>query len=592
MLISKYLNKYYKKYLFFIILGLTALILVDYFQLYIPKFLGNIVDYINGSININLNKTILYIILIAFILFLGRITWRRSLFYMSRKIEAGLREEMFDKALELSPEFYHNNNVGSIMSYFTSDIETIGEFVGWGSIMIVDATFLSALVIYKMLRLDFVLSLICFIPVILLAIWGLLVESIMTKKWNIRQNALDKLYDYTRENFTGIRVIKAFLKETQEIHYFSKIAKENKDTNISFARMSVIFDILVTIIIASIMSLLLGFGGFFVYRGIIGDYIAIFGHKIDLSIGNLVTFITYFESLIWPMIALGRIVSMRSRAKASLKRIGRFIDTPVIVKNPENPVVLDKVVGKIEFKNFSFKYADGNDEAIKNVSLVINPGENIGVVGRLGSGKTTLINSLFRFYNLNKNEVFIDDVDIMNLDIKSLRNNLSYVPQDNFLFSDKIKNNISFSNMNMTESDIIDAAKFSDVYDNIISFADCFDTLTGERGVSLSGGQKQRISISRAYAKKAPIMILDDSVSAVDMKTEENILNSIKEKRHGLTTILIASRVSSVKNMDKIIVLNNGRLEAFDTPENLVKISPTYKDMVFLQSLEDGDINE
>lgn len=591
MLFSQILNKYYKKYLFFIILGLVALVVVDYFQLFIPEFLGQIVDYINGSITLNVNKTILYVVGVAFILWVGRIAWRLSLFYTSKKIEASLREEMFNKALEFNPDFYHQNNVGSIMSLFTTDLETISEFLGWGTIMIVDATFLSVLVIYKMLNLDYILSIICFIPIILLIIWGLLVEKIMTERWDLRQQAFDKLYDYTQENFTGIRVIKAFVKENKEIHYFSKIAKKNETTNVSFARMSVLFDILITILIAAIMSLLLGFGGFFVYKTISGNNVRMFGHTIDLSVGSLVTFISYFESLIWPMIALGRIVSMRSRAKTSLSRITRFLNTDVSVKNPENALKLDNVKGKIEFKNFSFRYEDGNTDSIKNISLVINPGENIGVIGRLGSGKTTLINSLFRLYNVNGNEVFIDDYDIMTLDIKTLRDNISYVPQDNFLFSDKIKNNIAFSSKSMENDLIYDAAKFSDVDGNILGFSDGYDTIIGERGVSLSGGQKQRISISRAYAKKAPIMILDDSVSAVDIKTEENILNNIKKYRKGLTTILIASRVSSVKNMDKIIVLNNGELEAFDTPENLAKTSETYKNMVFLQSLEDGDLN-
>lgn len=592
MLFSHVLNKYYKKYIFFIVLGLIALVLVDYFQLYIPLYLGEIVDYINGTTTLNINKTILYVVIVAFILWIGRVTWRLSLFYASKKIEANLREEMFNKSLELNPDFYHKNNVGSIMSLFTTDMETISEFLGWGTIMIVDASFLSILVIYKMLRLDYILSLICFIPIILLVVWGLLVEHVMAKRWDLRQQAFDKLYDYTQENFTGIRVIKAFVKETKEIHFFSKIARKNEKTNISFARMSVLFDILITILIASIMSLLLGFGGYFVYRYIIGNPLSIFGHSINLSVGELVTFISYFNSLVWPMIALGRIVSMRSRAKTSLKRITRFLDTPIDVKSPENAIKLDRIKGKIEFKNFSFKYQDGDTDSIKNISLVINPGENIGIIGRIGSGKTTLVNSLFRLYNLNKEEVFIDDLDIMTLDIKTLRDNISYVPQDNFLFSDKIKNNISFSNSNLDDDLILNAARFSDVDNNIAAFKDGYDTIIGERGVSLSGGQKQRISISRAYVKDAPIMILDDSVSAVDIKTEENILNNIKEYRKNLTTILIASRVSSVKNMDKIIVLNDGHLEAFDTPENLLKISETYKNMVFLQSLEDGDLDE
>ena len=596
MLFGKHLNKYYVKYLFFIIVGLSSAILVDYIQLYIPKYLGDLVDYINGTIDINLNKTILIIVIIAVCLCLGRFLWRITLYYASRHIEASLRNEMFDKSLKLSPSFYHNNNVGTIMAWYTTDLETIEEFIGWGTIMFVDASFLSILVIIKMLSLDWVLSIICFIPAILLIIWGGLVEKIMSSRWDLRQKNFDRLYDYSQENFTGIRVIKAFVKENQEIHYFSKIARKNKDANIKYARMSVLFDILIEIIIALIVGILLGFGGYFVYKYANGEAVIIFNHHINLSVGSLVAFLSYFDCLIWPMIALGRMVSLRSRAKTSLKRINRFLDTPLTVSNPLNPIVLNNVKGKIEFRNFSFKYPDGSFDSLKNINILINAGENIGIIGSVGSGKTTLVNSLFRLYNVGINEVFIDDYDIMKCDIKSIRENIAYVPQENFLFSDEIKNNIAFSNINLSDEEIINAAKFSDVDNNIKEFKKGYHTVTGERGVSLSGGQKQRISISRAYIKKSPIMILDDSVSAVDVKTEETILNNIKAERKGLTTILIASRASTVSNMDRILVLNDGEVEAFDTPQKLLEISPTYQKMVYLQSLEKeiegGDIHE
>lgn len=312
----------------------------------------------------------------------------------------------------------------------------------------------------------------------------------------------------------------------------------------------------------------------------------VFGHEVDLTAGQLITFVGYFDVMVWPMMALGQLVTMRSRSKTSLKRVTAFLDSEEDVKSPENAVVLQDVQGKIEFKDFSFQYPSNDVDVLKNITLTIDSGECVGVVGKIGSGKTTLVNTLLRLYNVQKDKVFIDGVDIMDCDIDSVRNAIGYVPQDNFLFSDKVKNNIAFSDNDVEIEKVYEAAKFADVHSNIQDFQDGYDTISGERGVTLSGGQKQRISIARAYIKDAPIMILDDSVSAVDVKTEETILKNIAEKRKGKTTIVIASRVSTVSHMDKILVLNNGEVEAYDTPSRLEEISPTYKKMVFLQKLE------
>ncbi len=332
--------------------------------------------------------------------------------------------------------------------------------------------------------------------------------------------------------------------------------------------------------------MILGLGGWFVYCCVTNNPVLIFGHTINLNAAKLITFIGYFDLLVWPLMALGQIVTMRGRAKASYKRIAHFLDEQEEIKNPENAVVLENVKGKITFNNYNFSYPDSTISSLKNVSFTIEPGETVGIIGKIGSGKTTLVNSLLRLYNVSDNSILIDDVDIMKCDIKSLRDCIAYVPQDNFLFSDKIRNNIAFSNRQIEFKKIKNAAKFADVDDNIAGFKDGYDTLSGERGVSLSGGQKQRISIARAYLKDAPIMIMDDSVSAVDVKTEETILKNIKENRRGKTTIVIASRVSTVSHLNKILVLNEGQVEAFDTPQNLLKISPTYQNMVRLQTLE------
>lgn len=589
MLFGRHMSKYYLKYILFYLIGIVGLALVDYYQLKIPEYLGDIVTAVEGSNDITVASisVIIYgLVKVGIIMCLGRMLWRFALFNASGRIEASLRKEMFLKSERLSQRYYHENKVGSVMAWFTTDLETIEEFIGWGFVMLFDAIFLSVVVIIKMLKLNLVLSLISFIPLLLIIIWGGLVEKFMAMRWTNRQKEFDRLYDFTQENFTGIRVIKAFVKGTNEIHTFAKIAKKNQDTNIDFVKVSVLFDVIISLLIAAIMAIILGFGGWFAYSTAIGKEIVIFGQSINLEAGELVTFLGYFESIVWPMMALGQIVSMLSRASASLKRISRFLDEDEEIKNNSNSYKLEDVKGKITFKNYSFEYPGSKQHSLDNISFEINPGETIGVIGKIGSGKTTLVNSLLRLYNVEPNTIFIDDHDIMDCDINSVRESISYVPQDNFLFSDKIRNNIAFSNRGIDFARIKKAAQFADVDENISCFKEGYDTLSGERGVTLSGGQKQRISIARAYIKEAPIMIMDDSVSAVDVKTEENILKNIKENRNGKTTIVIASRVSTVSHLSRILVLNEGKIEAFDTPENLLKTSPTYQNMVRLQALE------
>ena len=452
---------------------------------------------------------------------------------------------------------------------------------------IVDSAFLGVIVLVKMFTLDWAMATIALIPMTLIIIWGALVEKIMAARWDDRQKKYDRMYDFAQENFTGISVIKAFVKETGEIRAFAKVAKKNKDANVAFARMHVMFDTLIEVIIAVVVALILGFGSWFVWATVGGHPVTVFGHVIDLSAGQLVTFIGYFDLLIWPLIALGLLISMHGRARTSLRRVTNFLDAPEDVKDPENAIELTDVRGAIEFKNCSFSYPSAPGRSVlKNVSISIEPGELVGVVGRVGCGKTTLMTLLLRLYNLEPGSVFVDGVDVMDCDIASLRRSVAFVPQESFLFSDTMGNNIAFSADFATDGQIRAAAEFADVADNIDAFPDGYETVTGERGVTLSGGQKQRISIARAYLKDAPIMVLDDSVSAVDVNTEERILENIREKRAGRTTVIIASRVSSVSRADRILVLNGGEVEAFDTPERLLETSPTYAKMVRLQELE------
>ena len=591
MLFGRYINKYYLKYAIFFIIGVAALILVDIAQVYIPEYLGNIVDLLkDGVITAKEKSQIIYMIIatlvVAGTMLLGRVLWRITIFHAAYKIGYNLRKEMFEKAERLSQRYFHENKVGTIMAWFTNDVETIEEFFGWGTIMLVDALFLSTIVIVKMVLLEPILSMIAFIPIILIVVWGLLMEKFMSTKWELRQQSFDNLYDFSQETFTGIAVIKAFVKETQELHAFAKQAKKDQNANISFTRLSVLFDAIISVIIAIIISMIMGFGGWFVYGFVTGNPVVVFNHPVSLTAGELVTFTGYFDLLIWPMMALGQIVSMRSRSKTSLKRISHFLDEPEEIKDDENAKTLKDVKGDISFNNLNFAYPGSNTNSLKGITLDIHAGETIGVVGKIGSGKTTLVNSLLRLYNIDKGAIKIDGQDLMSCTIKSIRDAISYVPQDNFLFSDKISENISFSNEQMPLDFVRRGAVFSDVDKDIMGFKDKYDTVSGERGVTLSGGQKQRISIARAYVKDAPIMILDDSVSAVDVKTEESILKNIAEERKGKTTIVVASRVSTVSHLDRIIVLKDGELEAFGSHDELLKTSKTYQTMVYLQKLE------
>ena len=587
MLFGKYINRYYLKYAPLFIIGILALLAVDWIQLYIPEYLGEVVKILNtGGDKERIITLGIYVIIVAAGMFLGRFLWRITLFNAAFRIEAEMRHQMFLKAEALPRQYYHETKVGSIMSWFTNDLETISEYFSWGTIMMVDAIFLGIITTIKMVRLDLWMTLICFAPLILVVVWGFMCEKFFMKKWDERQNAYDKLYDFAQENFTGIRVVKALVKETKEIHAFAKIAKKNADTNISFARLSVIFDVFIEVIISLIFTFVLAFGGWFVWSFVKGQAIPIFGYEIGLTADKLIEFVGYLDILIWPMIALGQIVPMRSRSKASLARVSNFLDVEILVNSPENGIKLENARGEIEFKNFSFHYPTYDASSLHEISLTIKPGETVGVVGKIGCGKTTLVNVLLMMYNVTPGTLFVDGNDIMSLDIKALRNQIAYVPQDNFLFSDTIENNINFGLENGNEETAIKGAKFAGVDKDIKGFKEGYQTISGERGVTLSGGQKQRISIARAYVKDAPILILDDCVSAVDTKTEETILHNIQEERKDKTTIVVASRVSTVMHLDKIIVLNEGHLEAFDTPKNLLKASPTFIKMVKLQELQ------
>lgn len=592
MLFGKYINKYYKKFGLGIILGILFLVAVDIVQLFIPDLIGKLVELFEEGYNPEnvASKVAIYgleILVISLAMFFGRIVFRLFLFGSATKITEGLRQDMFEKSQRLDQTYYHANKIGNVMSWMTSDTEEVQEYLGWGTVMLVDGFFMTGIVLVRMFLKNWMLSLFILAPIILIIVWGLLVERVMARLWNTRQSVFDNMYDFCEETFTGIRVIKAFLKETSQMLRFSWIARKNKDADIKLGVVSVLFDAIIIVLIEGIVSLIIGLGGWFIYLASTGNPAHVFGSELTLTTAELVTFLNYFIILIWPLIALGSVITMHARAKTSYKRIARFMDAEEIIKDKEGAIELKDVKGKIELRNLSFSYENDENYVLKDISFVINPGENIGVVGRVGSGKSTLVSLLSRLYNVEEKTMFFDDKDIMDCTVKSVRQAVASVPQDNFLFSMSVEDNIKFGREDASIDDVKKAAEFSDVAKDVEGFTNKYQSMTGERGISLSGGQKQRIAISRAFIKDAPIMILDDSVSAVDIDTEEKILENISNLRKGRTTIIISSRVSTVSKLDKIVVLNEGNLEAFDTPKNLLKTSPTYKKMVELQKLED-----
>lgn len=586
MVFGKYINKYYFKHFFALLLGVISLVAVDYFQLKVPEFYNYVVTGLNdGFVTVGdqtlafdldflLDKVCAPMILTILVMALGRFLWRVCMFGTAIKVETDLRERMFDHCKDLSHQYYQVNKVGNMMSLFTNDLSTINECFGDGTLMLVDAVALTGLAIFKMSKLDPMLTLLAFIPMFLLFAVGSFVGKYMTKKWEERQEKFSQLSDFSQENFSGIAVIKAFVKEFKELWAFKKLNKENEDVNIEFTKISTLLHISVTFFVNSVICIILGYGGYLVYNG-------------EFKVGQLIEFYGYFTSIVWPVMALSMLIDMTSRGKASLKRISELLDAKPDVKDDDSLENVENIRGDIEFRNLSFTYPDGDYDVLENINFKINAGENVGIIGKTGSGKTTIVDLILRVYNVPDGTLFIDGIDVNDIPIKTLRNFCAYVPQDNFLFSDTIENNIAFSCDEASSDEVVRAAKLSDVHENISEFPAQYSTILGERGVTVSGGQKQRISIARALMKEASILILDDSVSAVDTKTEKVIIENLRENRRGRTTILIAHRISTVEKMDKIIFVDDGKIRAVGTHENLIETCPDYKLMVELQKLDE-----
>lgn len=565
---------------------MLALLLVDFFQLKIPELYRMVINGMNGelflvngemvpfNIDILLDSICKPMLIIIAVMIFGRFLWRVCFFGSAIRVETDLRNKMFDHCKDLSCQYYQVNKVGNLMSLFTNDLDTIQECFGDGLLMAFDALALGLLALYKMWNMDLLLTGFALIPMVLMLIIGTIVGKSMMKKWEIRQQAFSDLSDFSQESFSGFAVIKAFVKETKELLAFKKLNIKNEDVNVEYVKISTKLNILITLLVESVICVILGYGGYLVYKG-------------EFNAGQLVEYIGYFTSIVWPIMAISMLIEKSSRGKASLKRVGELLDAKIDVCDRSGVEELTCVKGGIEFRNLTFRYPDGEFDVLDNISFKVEPGESLGIVGKTGAGKTTLVDLILRTYNVPDGTVFIDGHDVNSVSIKSVRNSCSYVPQDNFLFSDTISNNISFAFDSADEEKIIEAAKLSDVHENIVDFKDGYSTILGERGVTVSGGQKQRISIARALLKESPILILDDSVSAVDTKTEKIILDNLKKNRKGRTTILIAHRISTIESMDKIAFIDDGRLIAVGSHDELYNTCEEYRKMVELQRLED-----
>lgn len=576
MIFLKHFRHYYIKYGFYFLLGIAILVLIDWFQLEIPRMMGVIVDSVReGTIyeTSQMIEPILYISTIVIGITIGRFLWRYLLFGNGRKIETDIRFHMFEHATKLSQSFYSKEKIGGLMSYFINDLNAIREIFGFGLLMLVDGLVLGGIVLYRMFALDWVMTLYASIPIGLMGVLVFFLEMRMEKKFKARQESFEKMSDFAQESFTGITVIKAYVKEMKEALGFRKKSQDVYDKSIAFMKYNVLVNVLIDVMITSVIIAILLYGAFLIAN-------------TEMKPGQLTTYVGYFFTLLWPVFAISWFLMINGQAQASAKRIYAFLETKVDIKDKEGAltdVVLD---GSIQVKNLTFTYPGNEEPTLKDITFNIKAGEMVGILGKTGSGKSSLVELLLRVYNTDPDMIFFNGLDINDISIKTVRDHIGYVPQDNFLYSDTIKNNIGFAFDKIDDDYVVEIAKLSDIHDNVMDFKDKYETMLGERGVTVSGGQKQRISIARALAKDPTILILDDSVSAVDTKTEEAIISNLRRVRKGKTTLMIAHRISTVRKLDKIVLLDQGRLVGFGSHKELLKTNELYQDMVKRQELE------
>jgi ATP-binding cassette, subfamily B, multidrug efflux pump len=572
----KYASKYKKRYF----VGIAFLIIVDFAQLIPPRILGFLTDSLSqgSATKESVTSSVVYILLIAVIMAICRFMWRIYINGTARFIEYDIRSKFFKHLQSLSTSFYNKNKTGDLMALATNDLNAIRMALGQGVIMFCDAIVLTIATLIIMLSINVKLTMLSLIPLPLVAIISRRFGKSIHKKFTRVQNCFSKLTDLVQENFSGIRIVKSFVQEEKEYEKFLKVNKNNLDTNMDFIKVWGIFSPLIELIASLSFVILIAVGGRYVILG-------------DISLGEFITFNLYLGNLVWPMMAIGWVINILQRGFASLERIEEVLNvSPEIVDKYVDEI--NSVKGNIEIKDLTFTYPNSITPALKNVSVTIEEGKTLGIVGRTGSGKSTLINLLLRLYEIEVGKIFINGKDINKIPLSTLRHNIGYVAQDPFLFSTTLAENINLAYDNLRMDKVVEATKDADVYDNIIDFPQGFETMVGERGVTLSGGQKQRVSIARALIKNPDILILDDCLSAVDAKTEVKILANLNKIMKAKTSIIISHRISAVKEADQIIVVDDGQIVQRGIHDKLKMQEGIYKDIYEKQQIEQAIMAE
>ena len=558
------------------LLGLLTLLLVDYVNLFIPQYTGEITDGLTSA-TLTMDGVIGWIaklLMAALIITIGRVLWRFFIFGSSRKVERALRNDMFAKLTMLTQRYFNEHKTGDLMTHFTNDLEALRQSIGPAVISAFDAIVMTALVLYKMMvYVDFKLTLLTLIPMSFIAVGGYYFGEAFEKRFAQKQEAFAKLSDQVQESISGERVIKAFVQEKKQALAFAKVNQYNKMKNMQVVKLMATVMPLLDFVIGISYALTIVYGG----------YLAITG---QITLGRFVAFNQYLGMLVWPMIALGDSITMISQGRAAIHRIQNIFDEVPEIQDDEHCEAVEALAGNISFEHVNFAYAEGLPLAIEDLNLQINQGETLAILGRTGAGKTTLVNLLMRLYDPDSGVIRFDGHDLRKIPLHTLREDIAYVPQDSFLFSDSLANNIAFGKMDATREEIIQACKAACVHDNIMDFPNGYETRVGERGVTLSGGQKQRSSIARALLKDSAILILDDALSAVDTDTEGQILENLKHIRKNKTTIMIAHRVSTVQNADHILVLEKGERIEYGTFDELMERQGVFYEMFNKQQLE------
>lgn len=572
----QFILQYVKRHRVRYILGIITLFLVDFFNIYIPRLTGAITDGLTAN-SIQMPRIRFYLLLIFLLglsLAIGRFLWRYFLFGASRAIERQLRDDMFAHLEQMSVEYYNAHKTGDLMTRFTSDLNMIRMAIGPAVICVFDASVMTIMVIAQMIfYVNLRLTLLTLIPMLVICLGEIYYGKIMKPKYLARQEAVSRLTDYVQESFSGVRVIKAFVRERAQRYGFLYANRRAMDKNLTVARLQAIVMPLLDVVIGLSSLITLIYGGWLAITG-------------EITLGRFVAFNQYINMLVWPMLACGDAINMFSQGSASIRRVQEiFEEEPEIADRPD-VIPTPHLTGNVTLSHLSFTHKGHEQPSLKDISLDIPAGTTLALIGRTGNGKSTLVNLLLHLYETPPGMIFLDGRDINTIPLKDLRENIAYVPQDNFLFSDTIRANIAFGSKNGDMQAVMAAAKAACIHDSILTFPEGYDTVVGERGVTLSGGQKQRCSIARALMKDAPILILDDALSAVDTDTEEQILHNLADLRRGKTTILIAHRLSTIQNADVIMVLEDSEAVEIGNHETLMAKNGIYRSMFEKQQLE------